>query len=173
MATRYLGQRVEVRGDSRLVRIYHRGALIKVHPPQPHGGRSTDYTDYPAERAPYAMRAPDACVRQAEQVGPAVGQFVSVLLSGTFPWARLRQAQKLLRLAARYGAARVNAAYARALAFELLDVRRVKRILRTALEREPGPTARGVIRPLPARFARAPESFAHHPPEEDTHGDRP
>jgi len=39
-----------------LVRIYHRGELIKVHPPQPPGGRSTDYTDYPAERTPYAMR---------------------------------------------------------------------------------------------------------------------
>jgi hypothetical protein len=173
VATRYLGHRVEVRGDSGLVRIYDRGTLIKVHPPQPPGGRSTDYTDYPAERAPYAMRAPDACVRQAEQVGPAVGQFVGVLLSGTFPWARLRQAQKLLRLADRYGAARVNAACARALAFELLDVRRVERILRTALEREPGPTERGALRPLPARFARAPESFAHHPTEEDPDGDRP
>jgi len=173
VATRYLGHRVEVRGDARLVRIYDRGTLIKVHPPQPPGGRSTDYTDYPAERAPYAMRAPDACVRQAEQVGPAVGQFTRVLLSGTFPWARLRQAQKLLRLAERYGAARVNAACARALAFELLDVRRVERILRTALEREPGPTERGALRPLPARFARAPESFAHHPTEEDTDGDRP
>jgi DNA replication protein DnaC len=108
--TRYLRQRVEVRGDSRLVRIYHHGALIKVHAPQPPGGRSTDYTDYPAERAAYAMRAPEACVRQAEQVGPAVGQFVHVLLSGTFPWARLRQAQKLLRLAERYGAGRVTPA---------------------------------------------------------------
>ena len=173
VATRYLGQRVEVRGDSRLVRIYHHGALIKVHPPQPPGGRSTDYTDYPAERAPYAMRAPDACVRQAAQVGAAVGQFVSVLLSGTFPWARLRQAQKLLRLADRYGAARVNAACTRALAFELLDVRRVERILHTALEREPGPTERGTVRPLPARFARAPESFAHPPTTEEPHGDRP
>ncbi len=52
VSTRYLGHRVEVRGDARLGRIYHRGALIKVHPPQPPGGRSTDYTDYPAERAP-------------------------------------------------------------------------------------------------------------------------
>jgi transposase len=171
--TRYLRQRVEVRGDSRLVRIYHHGALIKVHAPQPPGGRSTDYTDYPAERAAYAMRAPDACVRQAEQVGPAVGQFVRVLLSGTFPWARLRQAQKLLRLAERYGPARVNAACARALAFELLEVRRVERILHTALEREPGPTERGAVRPLPARFARAPQSFAHHPNPEEPHGDRP
>jgi transposase len=171
--TRYLRHRVEVRGDSRLVRIYHHGDLIKVHQPQPPGGRSTDYTDYPAERAAYAMRAPDACVRQAEAVGPAVGQFVRVLLSGTFPWARLRQAQKLLRLAERYGAARVNAACARALAFELLDVHRVERILHTALEREPGPTERGAVHPLPARFARAPESFAHPPTTEEPHADRP
>jgi len=41
------------------------------------------------------MRAPEACIRQGEPVGPAVGQFVRVLLSGVFPWARLRQAQKL------------------------------------------------------------------------------
>jgi transposase len=173
--TRYLRQRVEVRGDSRLVRIYHRGTLIKVHAPQPPGGRGTDYADYPADRARYAMRAPEACCRQAEQAGPAVGQFVRVLLSGTFPWARLRQAQKLLRLTERYGAARVNAACARALAFELLDVRRVEAIVGTALEREPGPAARGSLIPLPARFARAPASFAHYPREEaaDVPGDRP
>jgi hypothetical protein len=171
--TRYLRQRVEVRGDSRLVRIYHRGALIKLHAPQPPGGRATDYTDYPAERAAYALRAPAASIRRAEQVGPAVGQFVSVLLSGAFPWARLRQAQKLLRLADRYGAERVNAACARALAFELLDVRRVERIVRTALEREPALAEGGDVVPLPARFARPPQSFSHHPREEDPHGDRP
>lgn len=171
--TRYVGQRVEVRGDSRLVRIYHHGELIKLHPVQPPGGRATDYTDYPAERAAYALRAPEASIRRAEQVGPAVGQFVSVLLSGSFPWARLRQAQKLLRLADRYGAERVNAACARALAFELLDVRRVERIVRTALEREPALAEGGDVVPLPARFARPPQSFSHHPREEDPHGDRP
>jgi hypothetical protein len=69
-------------GDSRLVRIYHRGELIRVHPIQHHGGRDTDYTNYPARRAP------DARIRRAEQVGPAVGQFTTVLLSGTFPWPR-------------------------------------------------------------------------------------
>jgi transposase len=167
--TRYIGQVVDVRGDSRLVRIHHRGDLIKVHAPQPPGGRSTDYTDYPAELAPYAMRAPDACLRRAAEVGPAVGQFVTVLLGGTFPWARLRQAQKLLRLAERYGAARVNAACARALAFDLVEVRRVETIVRTALEHEPPESERGRVVPLPARFARPPRSFAHHPasPEEE------
>jgi hypothetical protein len=143
--TRYIGQRVDVRGDRRVVRIYHRGDLIKVHVPQLPGRRATDYADYPAARAPYAMRAPDTCIRQAERLGPAIGQF-TVLLSGTFPWARLRQAQKLLRLAERYGAARVNAACARALAFELLDVRRVEGIVRIALERAPGPAERGEVR---------------------------
>ncbi len=176
LPTRYLHQRVEVRADSRLVRVYHRGELIKVHALQLPGGRATDYTDYPAALTPYALRDPDACARQAAQVGPAVEQFVRVLLSGVFPWARLRQAQKLLRLADRYGAARVNAACARALGFELLDVGRVETILRAALEREPAPTERGTVVALPARFARAPESFAHHPPhEEESHvpGDRP
>jgi hypothetical protein len=174
--TRYVHQRVEVRADARLVRIYHRGELIKVHAPQPPGGRATDYTDYPATLAPYAMRDPEACARQAAQVGPAVEQFVRALLRGVFPWARLRQAQKLLRLAARYGAPRVNAACARALAFELLDVGRVETILRAALERDPMVTERGTVVPLPARFARAPESFAHSQPrEEEVHvpGDRP
>ncbi len=125
--SRYRG-RVEVRGDRRLVRIYQRGALLKTHPVQPPGGRSTDYTDYPAELTPYALRAPDRCIQQGQALGPAVGQFLTVLLEGVFPWARLRQAQGVLRLA---------------------DVRRVKRILQQALEAEPAPTERGAVLPLP------------------------
>jgi hypothetical protein len=112
--TRYIGQALEVRGDSRLVHVYHHGDLIKVHASQPAGGRATDYADYPAERTPYALRAPDRCIDQAQRLGPAVGQFITVLLRGTFPWARLRQAQKLLRLAERYGPDRINAACAQA-----------------------------------------------------------
>lgn len=35
MPTRYLRERVEVRGDSPLVRICHHGELLRVHTPQP------------------------------------------------------------------------------------------------------------------------------------------
>ena len=172
LPTQYVGQRVEVRGDARLVRIYHRGTLIKTHPTQPPGHRSTDYADYPAALTPYALRAPDRCIQQGSALGPAVGQFLRVLLGGTFPWARLRQAQQLLRLGERFGAARVNAACARALAFDLVDVRRVQRILQTALESEPAPTARGTLVPLPACFLRPPASFAHPVTlEEESHDD--
>jgi len=169
--TRYVGQRVEVRGDSRLVRIYQHGTLIKTHATHAPGQRSTDYADYPAALTPYALRAPDRCIAQGTALGPAVGQFLTVLLDGVFPWARLRQAQALLRLAERFGAARVNAACARALAFDLVEVRRVQRILQSALEREPASTERGAVLPLPARFARPPASFVHPSCEEASHDD--
>ncbi len=170
--TRYIGQRVDVRGDRRLVRIYAHQVLLKTHPRQAPGQRSTDFADYPAALTPYALRAPARCIAQGTALGPAVGQFLTVLLAGIFPWARLRQAQALLRLAERFGAARVNAACARALAFDLVEVRRVQRILQTALETEPAPTACGTVLPLPARFARPPASFVHPVSlEEASHAD--
>ena len=58
------GQRVEVQLGSKLVRIYHRGALIKVHPRQQRGGRATDPNDYPAELSPYTLRAPGQLQRR-------------------------------------------------------------------------------------------------------------
>jgi DNA replication protein DnaC/transposase len=54
--TRYIGQKVDVRADGALVRIYRGAEVIKTHKQQPRGGRSTDYEDYPKERGPYAMR---------------------------------------------------------------------------------------------------------------------
>ena len=110
------------------------------------------------------MRAPDRVVRQAMQLGPNVGHFAEQLLAGTFPWSKLRQGQKLLRLADRYTPERVDAACARALGFDLLEVRRVERILVLALEHEgqPAPPADQRVKPLPAgRFARPGTAFDH------------
>jgi hypothetical protein len=123
-----------------------------TRPSCPAGGRPTVPTT-PPSRPPTQCGRPIAGVHQATAVRPAVGQFVTVLLGGTFPWARLRQAPKLLRLAERYGAARVHAACARALAFDLVEVRRVEAIVRTALEHEPSAAERGPVVPLPARRA--------------------
>jgi transposase len=143
---------LEARGDRSLVRFYKEGEVVKVHPRQPKGGRATDPEDYPPERATYALRAPDRLILQALRVGPHVGEFARQLLSGTFPWAKLRQGQKLLRLGEHYTDGRLEAACARALAFELLDVRRVERILVLALEREqlPVPPLAERLRFLPS-----------------------
>lgn len=134
LPTRWIGCQVDVRADQALVRIYSHGELIKTHARQKPGSRSTDYTDYPEHRAPYAMRWPDFYRKKARELGPAAGDFTDKLLEGEFPWSRLRQAQKLLGLGERYGAARLDAACGRALAFDLLDVYRVARILEQGLE---------------------------------------
>ena len=147
-----------------MVTLYLHGDVVKVHPRKPKGGRSTDADDYPPERTAYAMRAPDRIVREAVKLGPSIGRFTERLLEGHFPWSKLRQGQKLLRLAERYTAERLDAACARALGFDLVDVRRVERILVLALEHEgqPSPPADQRVQALPAgRFARPGSAFDH------------
>jgi len=51
-----IGQRVEVRADTHLVKVFNRGQLIKTPPRVRPGGRSTDPADYPVGRADYALR---------------------------------------------------------------------------------------------------------------------
>ena len=158
------GTELEARCDRALVKLYLRGDLVKVHPRKPKGGRSTDADDYPPERTAYAMRAPDRIVDQARKLGPSIGRFAERLLEGHFPWSKLRQGQRLLRLAERYTPERLDAACARALGFDLVDVRRVERILVLALEHEgqPSPPADQRVHELPAgRFARPGSAFDH------------
>ena len=167
--TRFLRRQVWVRGDSRLVRIYADRALVKTHAAQPPGGRSTDHADYPEALTAYTRRDPQRLIRQAETHGAYVGRFAAALLAGTFPWAKLRQAQRLLRLGDKYGWPRVDGACQRALAFELLNVKRVETILRLDLDHRTSGVDTDMstavrVYPLRPRFARLDSSFAHHPP---------
>lgn len=172
--TKYIGEQVTVRGDSGLVRIYHNGQLIKTHPRQKPHRRSTDYGDYPVEKTSYAMRDPKRLIWAAQKHGQQVGRFMTELLSGDFPWAKLRQGQALLRLADKYGDLACEQACRRALAFDLLNVKRVEKIITKDLASAPLP-ADGKPAPIiqmPLRFERDPGSFAHSTPntEGDNHG---
>ena len=153
------GTKLEVRGDSKLVKLYHRGLLIKTHPRQCRGGRSTDQADYPPELTAYTMRSPDYLRRKCADLGEAVGVFAGQLLGGPLPWAKMRQAQKLLRLGERYTASRLDAACHKALEVDLIDVRRLERILIEALEEEAVTSPMAVASP-PGRFARHGSVFA-------------
>lgn len=158
------GTRLEARADAQLVHLYRRGAVIKVHPRQPRGGRSTDPADYPPERVAYALRAPERLIQQAAELGPNIGRFAERLLDAPTPWSKLRQAQKLVRLADRYTPQRLDAACARALGFDLLSVPRLERILVLALEQEgqPTPPVAERLTPLPiGRFVRTGRAFDH------------
>jgi len=165
------GQQVEVGLGVKLVRIFHRGQLVKVHPRQPRGGRSTDTADYPAELSAYTLRAPDGIKHSAQEQGPAVGEFAHRLFDGPLPWSRIRQGHKLIRLGQRYTPQRLDAACRKALEVDLIDVGRVERILVQALEQQEIPEH---PEPLPGgRFARPGSVFAHakgqcHQPTQST-----
>jgi len=86
------------------------------------------------------------------------------LLSGEFPWSRLRSAQKLLGLAERYGAERLDAACLRALHFEQLDVYAVERILQQGLEHDATTEpVTGQQASLDLKFLRPANHFVHTP----------
>ena len=161
--TRYIGKTLTVRGDSALVRIHHGGELIKTRPRQPRGGKDIDYNDFPKEKSAYAMRDADRLIAVAKAKGEQIGAFMKRLLSGNFPWALLRQGQKLLRLTDKFGAPTVDDACRTALAYDLINVRRVERIIAQGLEKKALPRPHGDSHPAPAqlsmRFLRDPKSF--------------
>jgi transposase len=156
-----IGQRVEVRADRTLVRVFARGQLVKVHPRQAPGGRVTDPDDLPSEKTAYAMRDLDHLRRLAAAHGQAVGAFAAALLDTPLPWTKMRQVYALLGLVKKWGADRVEAACASALEHEAINVGLIGRMLERATEntttaaQQPLP---GVV--VPARFARDPEHFA-------------
>ena len=165
------GQQVEIGLGRKLVRIYYRGKLIKVHPRQAKGGRSTDPDDYPTELTAYTLRAPDRIKGSAAEQGPAVAAFADRLFEGPLPWAKVRQGQKLIRLGQRYTPDRLDAACRKALDVDLIDVRRVERILTEALEQQDAPLH---PEPMPpGRFARPGSVFAlvHTNGHNSTQGD--
>jgi hypothetical protein len=60
-----LGQHVGARADSRLVKIFQHGQLLREHPRQPPSGRSTYGDDLPEAKRGYALRDIDYLKRQA------------------------------------------------------------------------------------------------------------
>ncbi len=149
----YRGEETTVRGDSKLVRIYVKGNLVKTHATQEAGKKSTDSADYPREKSAYAMRDANYLIRKAGECGKNIGLFTKQLLSGTFPWAKLRQAQKLIRLTEKFGDDRVDTACLRALNFDLINVHRVQGIVELALENEKTPTKESSVIQLRASTA--------------------
>jgi transposase len=169
--TRYLHRKVRVRADSRIVRIYAGTELIKVHPRQPPGGRSTDPNDYPTDKAIYALRSVDAVLGKARQRGTHVGLYAERILSGPLPWARMRQAYALLRLCDKYGDGRVEALCQSSLAFDVIDVSRLKRMLKSAAKPPPPDSRHAKVTQLTLpRFARDPSHFETRPRSTDKEG---
>jgi hypothetical protein len=156
-----IGATVDVRADSQLVRISHRGHIVKVHPRMPAGRRSTDPDDLPADKTIYAMRDLDKLRAKAASHGEAIGRYATALLDVPLPWTRMRTVYRLLGLVGKWGSDRVNHACARALDAEAVDVGLIGRMLERATERDTGGEQLQLPdNVVPARFARDPDEFA-------------
>ena len=158
--TRYIGKCLEARADRISVRLYLGSELIKMHPRKAPGRRSTDPKDFPPGKAAWALRDVGAVLASAREHGAEVSAFAEKLLDGEVPWLKLRQAYGLLRLCDRYGRDRVNALCARALAFAVIDVSRLERMLKDARRTEEAAVPTGRVIALPGRFARNASTFA-------------
>jgi transposase len=159
----YIGQHLDVRADSALVKLFHRGQLVKTHPRQRPGGRVTDPDDLPEHKTGYALRDLDQLVTTAGKHGPEVGIYAQRLLDDKLPWTRMRQVYRLLALARRYGDTPVNTACARALALDVVSVTKIASMLEQASENTPAPPPPPVSNGA-ARFARDPAEFTPHRP---------
>jgi len=157
LPTELIGKTLRARADSHLVRFYNRGVLVKTHPRQPVGGRSTDPNDFPADRRPYAMRDVTWLRGEAAKHGCSIGVLADRLLDGPLPWTRMRQVYGLLSLVKRFGAARVDEQCARALAADMLSVRRIRTMIEIVVAAEQ-PRARKA--PPAARYLRPAHQYA-------------
>lgn len=166
-----IGTRVDVRADRSLVRVFSRGQLIKVHPRQRPGGRSTDPADLPSDKTIYAMRDLDKLQRLAAGHGPAVGAYATALLDIPLPWTKMRQVYALLGLVKKWGPERVNAACERALDAEAINVGLIGRMLERGTETTdatPQPAPAGTV--VTPRFARDESHFVVRAGDEEVAG---
>ena len=153
-----LGQRVRARADSKQVKLYFKGELVRVHPRMAPGRRSTNPEDLPKGTEVYATRDLDKLKEMAAGHGPAIGAYAAGILDTPLPWTRMRQVYRLLGLVKKWGPGRVEQACQKALETEVLDVNLIARMLERAREAAEVevPAATNVVK---GRFARAPQEF--------------
>jgi len=153
----YLGCHLDARADSALVKLFHHGQLVKTHPRQQPGRRVTDPADLPAEKTTYAMRDVASLAKAARRHGDAIGVYAERLLDTDLPWTKMRQVYRLLGLVRRYGPGPVDAACARALDLDVVNVTKIASMLEKATENTPPPPRPAVA--AAARFARDPAEY--------------
>ena len=161
LPTRYVGKTLRARADRITVRFYEGGVLVKSHVRQPPGHQATDVSDFPHHKTAYALRDVAFLERQAASHGEAVGRFAKALLDCPLPWTRMRRVYALLGLAKKYGDARVQEACLTALAVDMLDVKRLERMLKLGRSTPGAPPLAAPTTVIPlARYLRPAQQYA-------------
>jgi hypothetical protein len=156
-----VGQPLWLRATDGAVAIYQDYRQVAVHPRGRKPGQRLTVRDHlPPQAQAFFAHDRDWCVEQATRIGPSCAALIERLLSDRIV-ERLRAAQAVLRMAERYGAQRLEAACARALAHDSPFYRTVKTILAGGFDLQPLPSTPHTARAYGdrARFARDAESL--------------
>ena len=139
---RLLAQQVQIRGGCTEVRIYTQDwQLVATHARALKAGERLTHLDHlPPEKLPGLLLGKESCRARAAEIGPATSEVVERLFADP-AIDRLRTVGRILRLEETFGAKRLEAACARALAFEEPAHRTIKQILTQGLEHERAPTS--------------------------------
>lgn len=167
----HLGRHLDARADSELVKLYTVGGpagagggrLVKTHPRQPPGGRSTDPADLPQHKVGYALRDLTRLIAVCAGHGPNIGIYAERLLDDPLPWTRMRSVYRLQGLVGRYGPDPVEIACSRALDLDVVSVTKIAAMLERATETQQPqlPAAAGSGHNTGGgRFARDPDEYA-------------
>ncbi len=159
LPAQWIGQYLDARADRELVKLFHAGQLVKTHPRQPRGARSTDRADLPVERAGYAMRDLSALIGVCAGHGKNIGIYAERLLDNPLPWTRMRTVYRLLGLVRRYGPGPVESACSRSLDLDVVSVSKIASMLEKAIEAQ-APVLPSAAGAPTARFARDPGEYA-------------
>jgi transposase len=138
---RLIGQQVDARETWTNVQFFHKGQLMATHARKDKGKR-TDLSHYPPDKVAFRMRTPTWCRTRAVEIGPNCVAVIAALLEVDV-LHRLRAAQGIVGLAAKHGAARLDAACAKATVAGDPTYRTIKGILAVGAEADPTPAATG------------------------------
>jgi transposase len=159
----HLGRHLDARADSQLVKLYTTGPgggrLVKTHPRQPAGGRSTDRDDLPEHKSGYALRDLTRLIATCASHGENVGIYAERLLDDPLPWTRMRSVYRLLGLVRRYDPDPVEAACSRSLDLDVVSVAKIAAMLEKATERD-RPVLPATAGSPGGRFARDPSEYS-------------
>jgi transposase len=129
-------ERVELRFDARTVEVYHEGRRVAAHVRSDRKGRATtEEAHMPAAHRAQAAWTPQRISAWAARTGPATAALCAAIMAARpHPELGFRSCLGVLRLADKYGAVRLEATSARALAVGACSYRSVRSILERGLD---------------------------------------
>lgn len=133
---RLMGQQLWLRATEQVIQIYREQERVATHVRTSSHRRSTVRDHLPPDALAWSMADPQHCLRESERIGPQCHALIQRLFADRV-LDHLRAAQGVIRLEKQHGAARLEAACGRALAFDDPRYRTVKTILDRGLDQTP------------------------------------